>query len=77
MKSSFKIALYLIVVLFFAPSISSAQKARRTAEIVYTTIKPRVDGDLSDSVWAKAKPIDGYTQYSPNRLEPAKLKTEV
>ena len=59
------------------PLFTSAQQPRRTAQITFTSIKPKIDGELTDSVWAKATPLTGYTQHEPNRLEPARLKTEV
>ncbi|TCN72295.1 DUF5916 domain-containing protein [Acetobacteroides hydrogenigenes] len=77
MKASFLIRLIAFSVAPLLSLNASAQQERRAAEIVFTDTKPKIDGDLADSVWAKAKPLTSYTQYSPNRLEPAKLKTEV
>jgi hypothetical protein len=38
---------------------------------------PRVDGELSDAIWAVARPVTEFTQNEPHDGEPASERTEV
>lgn len=38
---------------------------------------PRIDGDISDAVWAKARPIDEFYQVEPKAGEPATERTVI
>jgi hypothetical protein len=44
---------------------------------IETSEAPTIDGDLSDSAWAKGAVIDKFTQRSPNPYEPATERTVV
>ncbi|WP_320054691.1 DUF5916 domain-containing protein [uncultured Acetobacteroides sp.] len=77
MKVQIVIRTTILLAIALVPFYAGAQQIRRKAQITFTATKPKIDGALTDSVWAKAAPLTGYTQHKPNRLEPAKLKTEV
>jgi hypothetical protein len=77
MKVQILIRTTILLAVAHLPFYAGAQQVRRSADITFTATKPKIDGELTDSVWAKATPLSDYTQHKPNRLEPAKLKTEV
>ena len=77
MKVQILIRTAILLAVAHLPFYAGAQQVRRSADITFTATKPKIDGELTDSVWAKAMPLTDYTQHKPNRLEPAKLKTEV
>lgn len=77
MKAQILIRATILLSIALLAHYAGAQQVRRTAQITFTATKPKIDGELTDSIWAKATPLTNYTQHKPNRLEPAKLKTEV
>ncbi len=48
-----------------------------SATRIATSEAPKLDGDLSDSVWAKAPVISEFYQLEPNERQPASERTEV
>jgi hypothetical protein len=42
-----------------------------------TSVAPRIDGDLSDAVWAQAVPLTDFTQQLPDEGQPPTQPTEV
>ncbi len=73
-----QVGFYFILAAFaLLPYSGRSQQARRIADIVYTSSKPKIDGDLTDSVWAKAIPLANFIENMPVSLRPAKQVTEV
>ncbi len=79
-----KLYLKLIFLLIGFQSISLSQNTiedsvikRKTFETTYTSTKPKIDGDISDEVWKKAKVYSDFRQNFPNYDVPASQQTEV
>ena len=66
----------LVVVLCILPSNASAQDPP-AVRAVRIASAPRVDGMLTDSVWALARPAAGFRQRDPVEGAPATAATEV
>lgn len=49
----------------------------KSLQAVKTAHAPKIDGDLGDTVWAKASEATGFTQYYPVAGQPASQKTSV
>lgn len=68
----------LLGLIFFQPSVSSAQDSLRTIEAVRVDHKPKIDGSLDDEVWKRAKVFDGYFyQLSPDNGADGSYQTKV
>ena len=44
---------------------------------IETSEAPKIDGDVSDAIWAKANVVDKFIQKSPNPGQPASERTVV
>ncbi len=53
----------------------STRRPRRTVYATRVDKGPQVDGDLTDPVWSKAIPIEGFVQRDPNYWMPDKDQT--
>ena len=52
-----------------------AHTARRQIQAVSVPAGPKLDGDLSDAVWAMAKPVEGFIQRDPGYWVPVSERT--
>jgi hypothetical protein len=68
-----------MIALLFTTALTPASAARpaATATSIGSATAPQIDGDLSDSVWSMAKPVDGFYQTEPTEGAPASERTVV
>jgi hypothetical protein len=59
------------------PAAAQSSRERPFVQAVKVDTGPRVDGALDDEVWARATPVDTFTQQEPNLGQPATERTEV
>ena len=67
----------LLVISCCARAQAPAASSLKTVSAVRTTLAPKIDGLLKDSVWLQATPVSGFIINSPDFGKPATLRTEV
>ena len=67
----------LLVISCCARAQAPAASSLKTVSAVRTTLAPKIDGLLKDSVWLQANPVSGFIINSPDFGKPATLRTEV
>src|SRR5688572_9486245 len=77
-RSLLPVALIIVLCLAAAaPAGAQPSRERPFVQAVRVDEGPRVDGALDDEVWARATPVEGFTQQEPNLGQPATERTEV
>jgi hypothetical protein len=71
------VALAALALTGASPAAAQSSRERPFVQAVRVDAGPRVDGALDDEVWARATPVDTFTQQEPNLGQPATERTEV
>lgn len=77
MKISVVIIIYCILWVIVGVQVQGQVSKPNTIEAYQTNEKIKIDGNLSEPVWAKAESISNFTQRELYVGEPATEKTEV
>lgn len=69
---------YIVSILLLHVCTSAfGQHPHRTATTTFSIDSPKVDGLLDDKAWQQCQPLEGFTQWKPNRLKAATQSSEV
>lgn len=69
--------IYFLGLFLCYPLYSFTQNPEKQATAVRTSVAPKIDGLVNDSVWDKATPINDFVQYHPYFKAKPSQKTEV
>jgi hypothetical protein len=73
----YKILSLMLLIVFLAPVVYSQPKAKKEVKALRISVRPKIDGNLTEVCWQEAEPATDFIQYEPYNGAAPTFQTKV